>query len=184
MKKMIFTLAAILAIGALSPAAAQMKVNKLGYVNSLELLDAMPEKGPIDEQIEKYATELEASLEKMYVEYQKKVAVLQEGVQNKTIGEVDQEMKAKELGDMEKRITDFQESANEKVSRKRSTLYQPIIEKINAAIKAAAKENGYTYIFDSSAGSILYADEADNLLDLLKKKLGIPVTPAAATTPK
>jgi hypothetical protein len=36
-----------------------------------------------------------------------------------------------------------------------------------------AKENGFTYIFDVSAGSLLYQPESDNVLSLVKTKLGI-----------
>lgn len=179
MNKLFLSLAiAFMAICA-NPAQAQMKVNKLGYVNSLELLDALPEKKPADAELEKYANDLYTSLEKMYVEYQKKGVELQKGVQENTINEIDQEMKAKELADMEKRISDFQELADEKIAKKRQALYQPLVDKINTAIKDLAKEQGYTYIFDSSAGMILHAEESDNLLEALKKKLGVPAAPAA-----
>lgn len=176
MKKLILTLAVALMATAITPAMAQMKVNKLGYVNSMELLDAMPDKKPADAELEKYGNDLYASLEKMYAEYQKKAADFQKGVQDKTLNEIDQEFRAKELQDLESRITSFQEQAEEKVAKKRQALYQPIVEKINTAIKAVAKEQGYTYIFDLSAGMLLYADESDNLLDVLKKKLNIPTT--------
>jgi outer membrane protein len=61
-----------------------------------------------------------------------------------------------------------------------------ILEKANDGIKAVAKANGYTYIFDSGAGSILFADESDDVLPLLKAYLKLPEPkPApAATTPK
>jgi outer membrane protein len=166
---------------ALTTAQAQMKVNKLGYVNSLELLDAMPEKAPADAELEKYGNDLYASMEKMYLEYQKKVADLQKGAQEKTMNEIEQEMKVKELADMEKRINDFQDLAEEKVAKKRQALYQPIVEKINTAIKDLAKEQGYTYIFDSSAGMLLFAEESDNLLEPLKKKLGIAAAKPATS---
>lgn len=184
MKRIISTFAVALMAVALSSVQAQMKVNKLGYVNSLELLEAMPEKAPADTELEKYGNDLYASIEKMYVEYQKKVADLQKGAQEKTLNEIEQEMKIKELADMEKRINDFQEMAEEKIAKKRQALYQPIVEKINNAIKELAKEQGYTYIFDASAGILLFAEESDNLLEPLKKKLGITSTAKPAANGK
>jgi outer membrane protein len=71
--------------------------------------------------------------------------------------------------------------AEEKVAKKRQALYQPIVEKINTAIKELAKEQGYTYIFDSSAGVLLFAEESDNLIEPLKKKLGITAAKPAPT---
>ena len=50
-----------------------MKVNKFGYLNSLELLSLMPEVKPADEQIEKFATDLDAMLSKMGNEYNNKI---------------------------------------------------------------------------------------------------------------
>lgn len=65
-------------------------------------------------------------------------------------------------------------------------MYGPILQKANDGIKAVAKANGYTYIFDSGAGSILFAEESDDVLPLLKAHLKLPEPkPApAATTPK
>jgi outer membrane protein len=173
MKKLIFTLAVVFMAVSATPAFAQMKVQKLGYVNSMELLDAMPEKKPADAELEKYANDLYANLEKMYNEYQKKVAEFQKGMQDRSLSEVDQEFKANEIQSLEKRINDFQEAAEEKVAKKRQSLYSPIVEKINVAIQEVAKQDGYTYIFDLSAGMILYADESENLIATLKKKLNI-----------
>lgn len=180
MKKLLFTLA-VLAMTAISfNANAQIKAYKFGYVNSLEILDAIPEKKTADADLEKYGNDLYTSLEKMYGEYQKKIKDFQDGVQNKTISEVDQEFRAKEIQDLEKRIQDFQDQAEEKVAKKRQVLYQPLFDKINKAIADLAKESGYTYIFDSSTGSILHADESENLINPLRKKLGLAPAPTTA----
>lgn len=183
MKKILFTLAVVAMTAISFNANAQIKAYKFGYVNSLEILDAIPEKKTADADLEKYGTDLYASLEKMYGEYQKKIKDFQDGVQNKTISEVDQEFRAKEIQDLEKRIQDFQDQADDKVAKKRQVLYQPLFDKINKAIADLAKEVGYTYIFDSSAGSILHADETENLIIPLKKKLGLSTAPAATPAP-
>lgn len=180
MKKIFFTLAVIAMTAMSFNANAQIKAYKFGYVNSLEILDAIPEKKTADADLEKYGNDLYASLEKMYGEYQKKIQDFQTSVQNKSLSEIDQEFRAKEIQDLEKRIQDFQEGADDKIAKKRQTLYQPLFDKINKAIADLAKEAGYTYIFDSSAGSILHADESENLINPLKKKLGLSTAAAPA----
>ena len=45
--------------------------------------------------------------------------------------------------------------------------------KVNQAIKDIAAEDGYTYIFDTSLGIILYADESTDLTEKVKSRLGI-----------
>jgi len=60
------------------------------------------------------------------------------------------------------------------MGQKESQLLQPIIEKADKAIKEVGKENGYTYIFDLSRGSVVYFSEvSEDVLPLVKKKLGI-----------
>lgn len=174
MKKFLLSLAIVLMASFTYNATAQIKAYKFGYVNSLELLDAIPEKKTADAELEKYASNLQTSMEKMYGEYQKKIQDFQKGAQEGTLTETDQEFKAREIQDLETRIQDFQESAEEKIGKKRQSLFKPLIDKINKAIEEVAKENGYTYIFDSSAGSILHASEDENIINVIKKKLGLP----------
>lgn len=175
MKRILFTLAIVVMTAFAFNAQAQIKAYKFGYVNSLELLEAVPEKKTADTELEKYSTELGATLEKMYMEYQKKIQDFQRDAQAGTMSEVVQEVKAKEIQDLETRIQSFQESGEEKLAKKRQTLYQPLVEKINKAIADVAKEGGYTYIFDTSSGSILHVDESENIINTIKKKLGLPV---------
>lgn len=166
------------------------KTNKFGYLNSGELLSLMPEVAKADSAIEKYAIELDGLAQQMYLEYQKKATDAQAKLEKKLLSEEQTELVAKELADMEKRISDFQQSAEDKIQSKREKLYAPIMAKANEGIKAVAKANGYTYIFDSGAGSILYADESDDVLPLVKAHMKLPdpkpaaKAPAAPTTPK
>jgi outer membrane protein len=48
---------------------------------------------------------------------------------------------------------------------------QPIMDKARKAIEAVGKENGYQYIYD--AAGLLYAQDSDNVLPLVKAKLGL-----------
>ena len=48
---------------------------------------------------------------------------------------------------------------NGEAASKEYELSKPLIEKINTVIKLVALKGNYTYILDSTAGSVLYADE-------------------------
>ena len=50
---------------------------------------------------------------------------------------------------------------------------EPIIVKARKAIEDVFEEGGYTYVFDKTAGSILFAKENENIMPLVKKKLGL-----------
>lgn len=167
MKRNLILLLLVLAGTAFMPAMAQ----KFGHVNSQELLLAMPERTTIEKTIEGYAKELESQLKAMEAEWQGKVNDYQ--TKEATMTPLIKQTKAKEIQDLETRIRTFQQTAQEDLGQKEQELLQPMIEKAKKAIEDVAKENKFTYIFDSSQGSLLYMPESDNVLPLVKKKLGI-----------
>jgi outer membrane protein len=60
---------------------------------------------------------------------------------------------------------------------------QPVISKATAAIEAVAKENKISYVFDTSKGEFLVVPDSEDILPLVKKKLGITApTPVAGAT--
>jgi outer membrane protein len=50
-------------------------------------------------------------------------------------------------------------------AKKEYELSKPLIDKINTAIKLVALKGDYTYVLDSTAGSVLYADEKYDITD-------------------
>ena len=81
--------------------------------------------------------------------------------------------KQREIADLEERIQNFQATAQESLQKKQSELLDPMISKCKKAVEEVAKEAGYKTVIDSSQGILLYADPADDLLPLVKKKLNI-----------
>ncbi len=144
---------------------------KFGYIDSRELLSLMPEVKKADSSLQLFAKSYQDQLEGMGKEYQKKVQEYQG--QAKTMTDAVKEVKEKELMDLQGRIESTQQSAQEKVAKKKEELYSPILEKADKAIKDVAKANNYDYVFDASSGSLLHAKESDNILSLVKTKLGI-----------
>ncbi|MBK6664614.1 MAG: OmpH family outer membrane protein [Saprospiraceae bacterium] len=70
-------------------------------------------------------------------------------------------------------IKKYETEIQQKVGAKREELYKPVLDKVKAEIEKLGKEGGYTMIFDSSAGMILHAAETENLMPVLKAKLGV-----------
>jgi len=171
MKKYILTLAAGLLASFSAFAIGEVGGAKLGYVNSQELLSVMPEMSKADSDLKTFAKQYQDQLEAMGKEFEKKGNEYQAG--EKTMSDAVKTVKQKELQDIEARIHDYQQTAQDKVSKKKEDLYKPILEKADKAIKDVAKEKGYDYVFDASGGALLYAKDSDNLLPLVKAKLGI-----------
>ena len=65
----------------------------------------------------------------------------------------------------------FQTEAQEMYQEEAQRKITPIRAKAMDAIRVVAKENGYTYIFDVNA--VIVAPPGDDVLALVKKKLGI-----------
>ncbi|RYZ55259.1 MAG: OmpH family outer membrane protein [Sphingobacteriales bacterium] len=166
MKKIVLFLACGLLIG-----NAVFAQTKLGYIDSRELLSLMPEAKRADSNLQSYAKSYQEQVETMVKDYQKKVQEFQG--QEKTMTEAMKEVKYKEIQQLGERIQSTQQSAEEKVSKRKEELFSPILEKAEKAIKDVAKSNNYDYVFDSSLGAVLYYKESDNILPLVKTKLGI-----------
>ena len=151
--------------------SASYAQNKLGYINSRELLEVMPEVKKADSSLQIYAKSFQDQLESMSKEYESKVKDFQ--ANEKTMNEAVKEVKVKEVQQLQERMETLQQSAQEKTAKRREEMYKPILEKADKAIKDVAKENKYDYIFDASGGAILFAKVSDNVLSLVKTKLGI-----------
>jgi outer membrane protein len=107
----------------------------------------------------------------MITEYQTKLADFQKN--EKTLQDYQKELKQQELLDLQNRIQSFQDGAQEKLQTKKQEIYSPILKKAEDAVKAVAKENGYAYVFDTSIGAVIYAQDADDIMPLVKKKLNL-----------
>ena len=145
--------------------------NKFGYIDSQELLMLMPERKTAETEVQEFAKSLEAQLGSMTAEYQQSVQEYQ--ANETTYTDLVKQDKVAEITSLEQRIQAFQQNAQQSLQAKEQELLDPILAKARKAIEDVATEGGYTYIFDKSIGSILYAKESENVIPLVKKKLGL-----------
>ncbi|MBR3959441.1 MAG: OmpH family outer membrane protein [Bacteroidales bacterium] len=167
-KSLILLFAAMLAFSA---SAFAQKTVKLGHINSSDLMQIMPGKDSAQSAFEAEVKILEGELKAMQDELEKKLNDYQERKSQMT--ELIRTTKEQELNDLNQRIQIYQQNAQKKLQEKEAELLQPIIDRAKQAISDVAKENGYTYIFDTSAGAVLYQQDSDDILNLVKKKLGL-----------
>ena len=165
MKKITFL--ALLSILTLSTIAQ----NKFGYIDSQELLMLMPERKKAETDVQNFAKSLETQLGSMTAEYQQGVQEYQ--ANETTYTDLVKQDKIAEITGLEQRIQTFQQNAQQSLQAKEQELLEPILAKARKAIEDVATEGNYTYIFDKSIGSILYAKDSENVLALVKKKLNL-----------
>ena len=147
------------------------QAQKFGHINSSDLLQTMPEVKKADSALQLYQKSLEDLNESMTKEYSTKLNDYQ--TNGASMNDAVRQVKEQELGDLEQRIQKFQAEAQDKFAGKKDELYTPILKKAEDAIKGVAKENGYAYVFDTSVGAVIFAQDSDNIMDLVKKKLGL-----------
>mgnify|MGYP000089483443 FL=1 len=143
--------------------------NKFGYIDSQELLMLMPERKNAESEVQNFAKSLESQLAAMTAEYQESVQDYQSNEASYT--DLIKQDKIAEITGLEQRIQAFQQNAQQSLQKKEQELLEPILSKARSAIEEVAIEGNFTYIFDKSVGSILYAKESENVLSLVKKKL-------------
>lgn len=166
MKKLIIFLLMILPLGVFAQEA------KIAIVNSNEILAIMPEitamQGQLKELNDQFAKEMKTMEDEWTNKYNTFIA------QQDSLTENIKAKRMQELQDIQDRVQNFQQVAQQDMSKKQQELLTPIQDKLRNAIKAVGDEKGYTYIFDNNPGIVLYTGNAAvDATPFVKAKLGL-----------
>lgn len=146
---------------------------KYGHMNLGNLLELLPDTKKANDDLKIFADQLSAKDDSMVQTFQAKVQLFQKEYEAGGLTPVQGQQKEAELQKEQEALQKFEADANDMVSTKREELLRPILNKIDEAIKGVAKENGYAMIFDTSSGSMLFANETDDVTPLVKARLGL-----------
>lgn len=172
MKNTMKWLAVVVFVFAAMSMSAQQKPVKLGHIESDKLIAAMPEMAEARKKLETKQAEIEKESQSLREQYQNKAADYAKNVN--TFSDVIRTSKEQELQELAQRIQRFEETASNDFRKTQEDLLRPIMDKATNAIKEVGKENGFTYIFDLNSNGIVYVSEtAEDVLPLVKKKLGL-----------
>jgi outer membrane protein len=166
-------LAALTIIVTLAGPCAVAQSFKFGHINSEELIQALPEFDSANVKLEKFRKDLVNALELMSVELNNKTDTYSK--ESKNLTDIVKKTKEQEIMDMQRRMQEFQTSAQQQLQDKQVELFQPVYAKVDKAVKDVGKENGFLYVFDIAKGALLYFDEtkSTNVMPLAKAKLGL-----------
>ncbi len=168
--KNLFTAALLMA---LTLTATVASAQKMARINVQALIVSMPETTKMQSDIETISKDFSENLETMQVELNNKLADYQKN-QN-TMNESVRSLKEKDMQDLNTRMQQFEQSARQEIQSKQNEMLEPIINKAREAIAAEAKAAGYVIVYDESAGTIAYYDEATvvDITAAVKTRLGI-----------
>lgn len=166
MKKLIIFLLMILPLGVFAQEA------KVALVNSNEILQIMPEitamQGQLKELNDQFTKEMKTMEDEWTNKYNSYIA------QQDSLTENIKTKRMQELQDIQDRMQNFSQVAQQDMGKKQQELLAPIQEKLRNAIKAVGDEKGYTYIFDNNPLIVLYVGNAAvDATPLVKAKLGL-----------
>lgn len=160
----------LLIISFVSVFAGSVSAQKIGFLNTNELLVQMPEVKRADSLLAKYRDDMQKVYAGYVMEYQQKLADYQNN--SESWSEVQREAAEEDLGKLQLRINEYEKQSADKLDAKKAELYDPILDKVKTVIKQVGEENKFTTVMDGSA--LLYVGtDAIDVLPLVKKKLGI-----------
>ena len=158
----------LIVIVAVALVAISTSAQKLGHINSQEMMVQMKEYKAAETELERYQGELMRELEMFATLIKQDEAKYIEDEPNLT-----EEIKASRYQELMQKSQNFQTKqgeAEKKLQDKEAMLMQTVLKKIQEAVQKVAKENSYTYVFDTSS---LYFAGGEDITPLLKKELGI-----------
>jgi len=146
---------------------------KIGHLNSQQLLLELPEMNAANSQLETYQKQLvskgETMVKSFEANYQKYVGEANGG----TLSKVEMQTREATLGQEQQAIQNFELEVQQKIGAKREELYKPILDRVKVIVDQVGKDNGYYMILDSSTGVLLHATDSEDVMGLVKAKLGI-----------
>ncbi|MFD2599784.1 OmpH family outer membrane protein [Sphingobacterium corticis] len=168
----------VVAAGLLVATQVSNAQQKIGHINSQELMQATPEFKNAQTQIQTLRETKDKEYQGMVELYQKKQTEANEKAMNRSEANkatLDTEIQGlvAEMRQMEERIQTTGNQAQEELQKKYQELMSPIETKVMTAINAVAKDKGYAYILDLASGSLLYFEGGEDLTAAVKTKLGI-----------
>jgi outer membrane protein len=143
---------------------------KIGYISLTELIASMPDAKKADSSLQEYSNALNQNFEDQKREFNEQDSLLS-SKDTARFTKAQLELKRKNLVEMYQKLQGYQQQAGQLYQQKRDELLAPIQKKAVEAAQNVAKESGYTYIFVKDA--LLVSPPADDILPLVKKKLGI-----------
>jgi outer membrane protein len=150
-------------------AGATIAQTTIAYVESDVLIQDMADYKKANIDLETYAKQLEAQLKQEQDKFQVEYAAVVDSVQRGIITPLQQKQAEERLSKKQQKLEIVSRDAQNKVLKKENDLFEPINEKFNAALKAVAVENAYTYIIDKKV--LLYFDGGIDATEKVRAKL-------------
>lgn len=177
MKKFVVILAITGLFAFANNAQAQIKI---GYINVENVLSLMPEVGKLDSLLSRYQQDsINPQYASLIQTYQYKDSVYKDTIKPPPAA-VKKQLE-EELPQLINTIQNWQQIVNQAMEAKQNEMLAPLYRKIYDAIRAVAKEKGYTHVINKD--NLLVAPDADDMIAAVAAKLKLTLPTKAPAAP-
>lgn len=144
MKNFLFIALVLIGTGSVS---AQ---SKIAHLNSQEIMEAMPSYKEAVIKLQNFEKEAYAELQVMKADFDKALQVHNQKLKDGSYSPVLQQAAEQKLGKKDQDLTARQQSLQTEMQDYSQELNQPILMKVEKAVKVVSDRNKYDYVFDVS----------------------------------
>lgn len=142
---------------------------KLAHVNTVELMQQLIVKDSVEVQLERLQKEMQMDLQKKQQELNKNYQDYL--TQKDSLSKIMVKMREESLREQQQQLEVLPQQYDQAFQATQGELMQPIRAKLESAIKAVSKKNGYTYVFDAS--TLLFSDGGEDITEIIRQNLNL-----------
>lgn len=166
MLRKLFSITTILLFAVSATAFAQLNI---GYMNTQEVLNQLPERERVQNELESFIQEKQEQLSERATKYEDAVAEYQQN--RSAMSEQQIQAREKELTETQNSLDQFNQKIRQEIQQKREELLAPIFSDIDKAISAIAENEGLDFVINQATNSgnriLFYA--SDNQIDITQR---------------
>ena len=150
-----------------------MNAQKFGHVNSTEIIMSLPEVKAADSQLESYQKQLVEKGQAMVKSFETAYQAYGQKANAGELSGIEMQQEEARLTQQQQEIQQYEVEVQQLLAQKRAEVYQPILDKVQDVVQTIGKEMGYTMIFDSGSGGLVFVQDSEDLMPIVKERLGI-----------
>ena len=148
--------------------------NKTGYVSIDEVVQLMPDYKKATAEMAQFDSALQINYGETLKELNRQDSIFKMDSVKMTMAT--KTAKKEQMKKLLVELQGYEQNYQQQMQQKQEEMMAPVAQKANQMIADVAKANGYAYVFRKEA--LIVSPEGDDILPLIKKKLGGVVAPA------
>ncbi|HLR31239.1 MAG TPA: OmpH family outer membrane protein [Fodinibius sp.] len=153
---------------------------KIGYMNTQQVLNDLPQRSEVEEELNSFIESKQGELEKRITSFQNEVASYQQNQDAMSEQEIQQ--REQELAEQETSMQEFQQNLQTQIQERRAQLLEPLYSAMDQAIAEVAESNDLDFVLNQATNNgenVIYYS-ADQQLDITQEVIQ-QVTESSAT---